>query len=553
MKKNTVSEYRWLNEASQAFLEKDYLISGQTVDDRVNIIANRAEEILGEEGFAEKFKDYFKRGWFSLSTPIWANFGTKRALPISCFGSYIEDTMESIVSTWSEVSMQTKFGGGTSAYFGNLRHRGAPISTNGESSGAVHFMQLFDNLINIVSQGKVRRGNFAAYLDIDHPDILEFLSIRTEGSPLQDISFGVCVSDDFMNEMIGGDVEKRKVWARVLEARTNVGYPYIFFTDNANNGAADVYIDKEMRITHSNLCSEIALPDSADESFVCDLSSMNILYYDEWKDTDAVRVVIRLLDAVMTEFIEKAEGRAFMERSVNFAKRHRALGLGWLGWHSYLQSKLIAFESIEAKGLSSEIAKHIQDKALEASRELAQEFGEPEVLEGYGRRNTTLTAIAPTKSSAFILGQVSEGIEPHKTNYYIKDLAKGKFTIKNSHLEELLEEKGKNDPETWKSILMAGGSVQHLDFLSESEKAVFKTFKEIAPKEVILQTSIRQKYIDQGQSVNLMIDPKVPTKEINKLMIEAWESGVKSLYYQHSVNAAQQLSRSLITCENCEG
>jgi ribonucleoside-diphosphate reductase alpha chain len=547
-----MSDYRWLTDLSRIFLERDYLVDGQSVDDRVSEICNAAEKILNKPGFAKRFQDNFKKGWYSFSTPIWTNFGNDRGLPISCFGSFISDSMESIAFTWSEVAMMTKHGGGTSGYFGNLRPRGAKIKQNGESSGSVHFMQAFDNLINVVSQGKTRRGNFAAYLPIDHPDIMEFLQLRTEGFPIQDLSYGVCVPDYWMQEMVDGDSEKRKIWAKVLETRANLGYPYIIFTDNANNNTADCYKDKGMKITHSNLCCEIFLANNEEESFVCDLSSMNILYYDEWKDTDAVELLVYLLDAVMTEFIDKAKNIKFMERPVRFAERHRALGIGWLGWHSYLQSKMIPWESIEAKFENVQIAMNIKEKAYAASAKLAQEYGEPEVCKGYGRRNTTLMAIAPTKSSAFILGQVSEGIEPHRTNYYIKDLQKGKFTIKNVELEKLLKEKGKDTDDVWKSILMNGGSVQHLDFLSEKEKDVFKTFAEISPKEIIIQAAQRQQYIDQGQSLNLMIHPSVPTKDVNALLVEAWKLGIKSLYYQMSVNAAQVFARNILECKSCQ-
>lgn len=544
--------YRWLNDLSQQFLNKGYLLPGQTVEERVDIIANKAEQILGINGYAEKFKSYFEKGWFSLSTPIWSNFGSERGSPISCFGSHISDSMDSILECHAEIGMMTKIGGGTSAYFGDIRGRGEPITENGESFGSVHFMQLFENLIQIISQGSTRRGNFAAYLPIEHKDILEFLSIRKEGSPLQDIFTGVTISDEWMKSMIAGDADKRKVWAKVLESRSMTGIPYLSFIDNINNGTVDVYKDKGLKITHQNLCNEIALPNNENESFVCDLASMNILYYDEWKNTDAVETIIFLLDAVMTEFIEKASKIKFMERPVEFAKKHRALGLGWLGWHSYLQSKMIAFESVTAKLHNTLIAKNIKEQAYKASEKLAKLFGEPDLLKGYGRRNTTLLAIAPTKSSAFILGQVSEGIEPIRSNYYIKDLAKGKFSIRNEYLEKLLIEKEQNTEQVWQSILKNGGSVSHLSFLNDEEKNVFKTFAEISPMEIVLQAAQRQKYIDQGQSLNLIIDPSIPLKDVNTLMIKAWELGVKGFYYQIGVNAAQQLSRSILTCTSCE-
>jgi len=547
-----MNNYVWLNDYSQQFLERDYLLPGQTVDERVDVICNNAEKILGIPGFAARFKANLQKGWYSLSTPVWTNFGTNRGLPISCFGSTIADSMESILHTHAEVGMMSKIGGGTSAYFGNLRGRGEPIRDNGESFGSVHFMQLFDNLINIVSQGRARRGSFAAYLPIEHKDIHEFLTIRSEGSPLQDLYIGVTITDAWMQSMIDGDADKRTTWAKLLSARTNTGFPYIIFIDTANRETVDVYKDLMMKITHSNLCTEIFLPDGELESFVCDLSSMNILHYDDWKDTDAVELLTYFLDAVMEEFILKGRKIAFMERAVRFAERHRALGIGWIGWHSYLQSKMVPFESLEAKLLNVTIAKNIRDAAYAASAKLAEQYGEPELLKGYGRRNTTLMAIAPTKSSAFILGQVSEGIEPHRANYYIKDLQKGKYTIRNSHLEALLESKGLNTPEIWDSILKHSGSVQHLTCLSEHEKNVFKTFMEISPRETVIQAAARQKYIDQGQSLNLLINPAVPIKDVNALIIEAWKLGVKSLYYHISVNAAQQLTRSILECNACQ-
>jgi ribonucleoside-diphosphate reductase alpha chain len=546
------NKYRWLTSESETFLQRDYLLAGQTLDERVDIICAEAERRLGIKDFGKRFKENIQKGWYSLSTPVWTNYGTNRGLPISCFGSFVDDNMESILHSIAEVGMMTKMGGGTSAYFGKLRPRGSEIKDNGQSAGSVHQMQLFDKLITVVSQGKTRRGNFAAYLDIDHEDIMEFLTIRGEGSPIQDLSFGVCVPSQWLKEMKEGDAQKRKVWAKVLQIRAEFGYPYIQFTDNANNNTVDVYKDKNKKIYASNLCSEIMLPSNEEESFVCCLSSMNLLHFDEWYETDAVKMMVYFLDTVMEEFIEKASKIKFMERAVNFAKNHRALGLGRLGWHSYLQSKMIPFESLEAKLYNVKIAKFIKEQSYEASAELAQMFGEPEMLKGYSRRNTTLNADAPTKSSAFILGQVSESNEPAKANYYIKDLAKIKFTVKNPYLEALLIEKDKNTQDVWNSILMNAGSVQHLDFLSDHEKLVFKTFAEISQREVIIQASQRQKYIDQGQSLNLMVHPSIPTKDVNSLMLEAEELGIKALYYQYSVNAAQAFTRDILNCASCE-
>jgi ribonucleoside-diphosphate reductase alpha chain len=547
------NEVYWLNKDSRKFLERGYLTEGETPEQRIKDIADRAESLLGNlDGFSDKFVNYMSKGFYSLSSPIWSNFGRERGLPISCFGSFISDQMSSILEKISEVGQMTKAGGGTSAYFGALRGRGASISSGGKSTGSVHFMELYDKLMNVVSQGNVRRGSFAAYLPIDHPDIEEFLKIRGEGHEIQEMSIGVCVSDEWMKKMIEGDKEARKIWGLVIKKRFESGYPYIFFSDNANNQAPQMYKDKGLKINNSNLCNEIMLSNSDDESFVCDLSSLNLEKWNEIAETDAVETLVYFLDAVMSEFIEKTGGVKFMEAPRKFAINQRALGVGVLGWHSLLQLKMIPFESMDAKLLNGQIWRTIREKSDKATIELANLFGEPPMLEGYGRRNSTTLAVAPTTSSSFILGQVSPSIEPLNSNYFVKDLAKGKFTYKNPYLEKLLKEKDKNDQETWKSILIKGGSVQHLDFLTQEEKDTFKTFGEISQKEIIIQAAQRQKFIDQGQSLNLMIPPNTKPKEVNELMIFAWEQGIKGLYYQRSSNPSQELSRSILSCSTCE-
>jgi len=545
--------FYWLNEDSKEFLREGYLIDGVTAKERVRQIAECAEEILGEEGFADKFYEYMSRGYYSLASPVWSNFGLDRGLPISCFGSYMEDNIESILYTQAEVGEMTKLGGGTSGYFGELRPRGSPITNNGKSNGSYSFTELFDTIINVVSQGETRRGQFAGYIDVEHDDLKEWLNIKTEGDPVQDIYYGVIIGDEWFQAMIGGDAEKRETWAEIIETRINIGVPYIIFRGNMNSGKPQVYKDKEYEINASNLCTEIALPATPEESFVCCLSSMNALHYDEWKDTDAVETLTRFLDAVMGEFIQEAEGTQFMERAVRFAKRHRAIGIGVLGWHSYLQSNMIPFDSMEAMHKNEEIFRTIREKSYEASEELADEFGEPEMLKGYGRRNTTTMSVAPTKSSSIILGQVSPSIEPLKANYFVRDGAKLKSTQKNRFLEAILKERGKDERKVWDSIANKDGSVQHLDCLTDEEKEVFKTFSEIPQTAIINQAAQRQEYIDQAQSLNVSIDPsEVSIKEINQLYIEAWEKGVKSLYYQNSVNAAQKFSRDILECKACE-
>lgn len=901
----------WFNEESEQVLNRGYLLKGETVENAIDRVASAVCKRLYKPELKGDIKNVIERGWVSLSSPIWANMGTQRGLPISCFNVHIPDSIEGITQKQGEVILQTKQGGGTSGYFGELRRRGTAVTDNGKSSGAVSFMKLFDTTMDVVSQGGVRRGAFAAYLDIDHGDIDEFLSIKDIGSPIQNLFTGVCVPDYWMQDMIDGDMEKRKVWARVLESRQQKGLPYIFFSDNVNKNKPDVYKDKQMRINASNLCmvgsdrvvsqygyltakelyeigspltlfngqekvssspmklreenakvfkvtlsngmehtvtkyhgmavlkgkkiirtelsdlkigdkiaiqvnkglfgkdsnedlayllglyqsdgtqdnkrkfidiwendfdllddiqerfnrvhkslggteykvrnqfgetkgirkiespkfldqvtdrvkkkrlgsvifnkvdfnkgyvpdwiwtsdeatqwmyvkglleadgtafmseskgnplqvsyadinkdflkelqllfnnlglnssirvlreegetllpdgkgghkfyntktcyrlivgnkndvlviekntgflsrkgiliedrkyrdntkkyakvisieyastedvycptiyneehvfiangvktfncSEIALPSSTDESFVCCLASMNLELYDEWKDTNAVKIAIYILEAVMSEFIEKTADNIYLQPAHTFAKRHRALGLGVMGWHSFLQSKMLPFDSLPAESYTRVIFKQLQNQTLEASKELADIYGEPELLKGYGRRHSTLMAIAPTTSSSSILGQVSPGIEPFSSNYYKAGLAKGNFMRKNKHLVKVLEAKGLDNEETWRTIMLNHGSVQHLNELTPDEKEVFLTFKEINQFGLINQAAIRQEYIDQTQSLNIHIPSEMPVKLVNRLYIEAWQKGVKTLYYQRSSSVSKDL------------
>ncbi|WP_461377474.1 ribonucleoside-diphosphate reductase subunit alpha [Cloacibacterium normanense] len=542
----------WLNEESEQMLNRGYLLKGETVEGAIDRITTAAAKRLYKPELIPAFKEMITKGWISFSSPVWANMGTQRGLPISCFNVHVPDHIEGITHKLGEVIMQTKIGGGTSGYFGELRHRGTAVTDNGKSSGAVSFMKLFDTAMDVVSQGGVRRGAFAAYLDIDHGDIEEFLNIKEIGSPIQNLFMGVCVPDYWMQDMIDGDMDKRKVWAKVLESRQKKGLPYIFFTDNVNRNKPQVYKDSGAVINASNLCSEIMLPSTADESFICCLSSMNLELYDEWKDTNAVKLAIYFLDAVLSEFIEKTEGNYYLSSARKFALRHRALGLGVLGYHSYLQKNMIPFESMEAKMFNAKAFKQIQEQSIQASKELANIYGEPEMLKGYGLRNTTTMAVAPTTSSSAILGQTSPGIEPFASNYYKAGLAKGNFMRKNKYLAKLLEEKGLDNEDVWREIMLNHGSVQHMTQLTQTEKDVFKTFKEISPMEIITQAGQRQQYIDQAQSLNLNIPASLAIKDVNNLMIEAWKLGVKTLYYQRSQSVSKELMVNFVTCSSCE-
>lgn len=854
----------WLTPASREFLNNDYLVNGQTPEDRIIEIADTVEKYLAGRprsrvmrwftrdrkiDFRERFLHGMSRGWCSLSTPIWTNFGKSRGLPISCYGGFCADTMEGITSHWAEVSIQTANGGGTSGYHGAIRPRGHTIKDNGKSSGPYEFLRIPSALMRVVSQGRARRGNYAAYMPVEHPDILEFLSILDDQSPLNNLFPGVCISDEWFESMLNGDKDKRRVWVTILEYRKTKSKPFLLFSSTVNRNKPDVYKDKNIPIWASNLCvtgdqrvvsdrglktakelceeggnlrlfdndkvvnaspmkliernadvykitlangmthtatgyhkvktkteyistvdgswltadkefsrvklgdlvavqtrqglfgtnstsqplpkklhdnlpswvwtanektqwefvdnlfamsgagsvyrdtkepfqlvlpsdslnllrelqilltnlglhpllpkklsdesswaialldrnqlsfvgseqskyhllinnkndlirlknctsllnnkeivfpgceyddhaeefsevesieyvgkqdvycctidseehhwvcngiithncTEITLPSNDEWSFVCDLMSMNALKYDEWKNENFVEIVTIVLDAVMQEFIDKARNKKFLEKSVKFAEEHRALGIGVFGWHSLLQSKMIPFESMEAKYLNVELFKAIQTQAWAASGKLAEKFGEPAILEGYKRRNTTLTAVAPTTSSSFIIGQPSKSIEPEESNYFMQDLAKIHMPYRNPYLNKVFKEKfgsnGTKIEDAWMSVAHHQGSVQHLSFLTDHEKDVFKTFSEISPKEIIIQAAQRQKWIDQSQSLNLKIHPDSDPRQMHQLIVEGWELGIKTFYYQRSANAAHDSSKDLLQCRSCE-
>jgi len=563
--------FEWANKDSRDFLSKGYLQDGEDIEARVSFMADKFyDELLRMGMSADKadkmssaFYNYAGRGFYSFASPVLANYGRDQGLPVSCNNVVIDDDMGEILQKVAEIGMQTKHGAGTSAYLGRLRHRGSPIrGTNSTADGPVHFSSLIESSVETVRQGGVRRGACAVYYEIDSPDIYEVLRIQEDGFYIKHLSFGLCVGDDWLKSMLEGDPEKRKIWAAVISKRRETGYPYLFFKDNVNKVAPQHYKDAGLTILSSNLCTEIMQPSDTDISFVCVLGSMNLALYGEWVSTDAVEVYTYFLDCVVQEYIRKTAGIKFMESVNKAAREHRAIGVGTLGLHTLYQSRGLPFESVEARELNIETHRIIDERTKAASREMAKIFGEPELLKGTGLHNATLMAVAPTTSSSFVLGQVSPSIEPLNSNYFTKDLAKGKYTFRNPELTKLLEEKyaaGKAEPErtiwlnsVWRSILIKDGSVQHLDFLSEDEKAVFKTFGEISQLELVIQAADRQEFIDQGQSLNLMIHPSTPAKDIHELLITAWSLGLKSLYYQRSTSPAQQLARDLVSCTACE-
>ncbi|NKX37741.1 ribonucleotide-diphosphate reductase subunit alpha [Rhodobacteraceae bacterium R_SAG4] len=558
-------DYDYLNSASLTILSRGYLPEDTPQDQlkdtaviRVNTLIDTAEQILGMK--LSTLREGVRRGWVSPSSPVWSNFGTERGLPISCNGSMMEDSIDSIAYKVAEIGMMTKEGAGTSVYMSKLRPTGSKISGGGASEGPVHFARLVQEQVSVISQSNVRRGNAAIYLDIDHADIEEWLKMRSiiDGihHPIQHLSFGVVIPDWWMADMLAEEKggEKRKLLVKIINKRRATGYPYIMFKDNANKARPDRLKEMGLEILASNLCTEIMLHSTADESFVCNLSSLNLLYFDEWRDTDLVAELTYFLDAVLTEYIRKCRmsGRRLLADALRFAERWRALGIGTLGYHSYLQQNMIPFRSPEARTFNIEAHAHIYHQSRRASRILAEKYGEPEGMIGTGFRNLTQQAIAPTRSSSLILGQVSKGIEPWEANIFEDDNAKSTLVMKNKALEALLEIKGKNTDEVWLDILQNAGSVQHLDFLTDHEKAVFETFLEIGPDEVIQQAADRQPFVDQGQSLNLKIHPDTPLAENVRYIKDAWQKGLKSLYYHEGLNRAQEELRKQNACVACE-
>lgn len=483
----------------------------------------------------KRFFELLWKGWLGAATPILSNLGTDKGFPISCFAVYVGDSRESIFNAFKEVSWLAAKGGGTAVHVSDIRGTGEPIGRGGKSSGVVSWLRVFDVIASVVTQGGYRRGSNAAYLDITHKDFKYFLKMRKAvgDSSLQclNLHHGVNIPDDFMKRLKEGGVKERELWTDYMSVVDQLGEPYAFFIDNVNKANPDCYKDRGLDVKGSNLCSEITLHTSEEYTLVCCLSSLNLEKYDEWKqDEYVVRDSIYFLDAVMSEFIEKASKEPAFSKAVDFAKKSRALGLGVMGYHSLLQKRGYAFKSDEARLLNEEIFSYIQEQARGASRQLAFEFEEPEWCRGYGVRNTHLTAVAPTKSNSAICN-TSEGIEPLQSNYFI-ETAKGNYLRKNKYLIKLLKEKGLNTKEVWDSIRDHRGSVQHLEGLTAAEKEVFLTFKEIEQEEIIRQASTRQQYIDQSQSLNLCPDPeKTNLQSLSKLYVLAWSKGLKSIYY----------------------
>jgi ribonucleoside-diphosphate reductase alpha chain len=535
----------WLSEEAQQVLGKGYLLPGETARDMWKRCATAAEKALKLPGIGTDILEMFWRGYLGGATPVLSNFGTSRGLPISCYSVHPDDSVYSIYSHLKEVAALSKNGGGVGIYFGDIRPSGAPIASGGKSTGVVPWMRQYDLAASVVSQGNTRRGSFALYLDIDHPDLAEVLRCKdhSQGDPRNfiDSNLAVTVRNEWIEALIAGDKSKLEIFAEVLKSRMMTGSPYIIFTDNANDQAPDCFKQRNLTISTSNLCSEIFLPTDESHTFVCVLSSLNLAKYDEWKDwkgsqtqKTAPELALYFLEAVVTEFIHKAERLPSMGRAVRFAKKSRSLGLGTMGLHALYQSRGLPFSSKAARDLNIEVHQLINRLTLKASQDMAREYGEPEWCEGNGVRHATRTAIAPTKTNSVICGAVSEGIEPLVANLFVAANAKGTFVRKNPYLEAHFETIGQNTPEVWDSIREERGSVQHLSFLSDQTKEVFKTARELDQFELIKQAADRQPFVCQGQSLNLFVDPEIPADELIRLHLTAWKNGLKSLYYLKS-------------------
>jgi len=553
MQENYNEKLWWANPTSRRFLHEKYFPKNVSLEDRIDEIVNHVHKISGDLELSKKYRELIEYGHITQPSPMWSNFGTDRNNNhnISCNGNYTPDSIEGFAETLAETMMLTKASAGTSAFIGDIRPKGSPISSGGFADGPMPLVKQIDGIMSWVTQGN-RRGRIALYMNADHPQIDEFLEIGTESSDIQHIMTGVCVSDAFMERVVSRDMEwsGMDTWAKIIQSRKETGMPYIFFEDTANRESPVWYDNK--RIYASNLCVETMIPADKDETFVCNLMAVNLITRHLWPD-HIYDTVIRVMDLIQEEYIQQTKDKYGFRKAHNFAKRHRSLGLGVCGWHDILQRDGIPVDSIKAYQLNNEIFSEMDRETLKVSKKLAQELGEPEVTKGHGVRNATRLALMPTTSSAFILGGASQSIEVKNSNYFVKDLAGGVYTYKNPYLKKILSERGYDNREVWQSILKHGGSVQQLDgnILTEHEKNVFRTAFEVSQLAVLKQAAQRQKHIDQGQSLNLFIHADTPTREINMLLIEAWKIGIKGLYYHRSTNVAQELSRSLMECETC--
>ena len=569
MDNNLISDYKqwergkdypeWMDEVALSTISKGYLIPGETPKKAYKRVVSSIAMRLNRPDLENKFFKYIWNGWIGLASPVLSNTGTDRGLPISCFGVDTPDSIRGIGLTNAELMRLTSYGGGVGIGLNRIRERGAPIKGNGKSEGIVPWAKIYDSTIIATNQGSVRRGAASVNLDINHPDIKEYLQIRRpKGDPnRQCLNLHQCVvvDDAFMRRLNDRDQESMELWMEILKARVETGEPYIMFRDNVNKDNPMSYLMNNLDVSMTNICSEITLHTDEEHSFICCLSSLNLAKYDEWKNTDVVETAIYFLDGVMQEFIDKTEGKASMKRTNRHAVKGRALGLGVMGWHTFLQQKDLPFNSISSTAWTHTVFSQIKLKAESASRQLAEEYGEPLWCKGTGMRNTHLLAVAPTVSNSRISG-CSAGIEPQPANVYTFNGAKGTFIVKNKELIKKLNETKSNTEKIWDQILADNGSVQNLpeEILSAGDKEVFLTFSEINQLGLIQQAAIRQKYIDQTQSLNLCFDPTDSPRWINQVHLEAWKLGVKTLYYLRTDSVIKgDLGSRTAQCEACDG
>ena len=577
-------------------ISNGYLLEGETPKDAYWRVATTVAKRLQKPEMASKFYDYIWRGWLNLASPVLSNTGTERGLPISCFGIDVADSIHDIGAKNLEMMLLAKHGGGVGIGINQIRPAGATIRGNGTSDGVVPFCKVYDSTILATNQGSVRRGAASVNIDIEHKDFWEWLEIREPKGDVnrQSLNLHQCVvvSDGFMQKVKEGDKEARKRWTAVIRKRRATGEPYIMFKGNINRMNPDAYKQNGLKVYMTNICSEITLHTDENHSFVCCLSSVNLSRYDEWKDTDLIYTATWFLDGVLEEFIQKAKYMRGFENSIRSAEKGRALGLGVLGWHKYLQDRNIPFEGLTAQFETRKIFSQIKIESERASRDMATEMGEPLWCVGTGMRNTHLRAIAPTVSNSKLAGNVSPGIEPWAANVFTEQTAKGTFIRKNQTLEKCLDSIGKNTKKTWDQILKDGGSVQGLDWIDnysvhigskinlesglgkpltkkeiEKEplekqgdyipmKDVFKTFKEINQLELVRQGGIRQQYVDQAVSLNLAFPTEAEPKFINQVHLEAYEQGIKTLYYMRTEAVLRgDIAQSAIDpdCLSCDG
>ena len=561
-------------------ISKGYCLPGETPRDAYWRVSTTVANRLRKPEMADKFFNYIWKGWLNLASPVLSNTGTERGLPISCFGIDVADSINDIGSKNLELMMLAKHGGGVGICHNQIRPAGANITDNGTSDGVVPFIKINDSTILATNQGAVRRGAASTNLNIEHNDFWEWLEIREPKGDInrQCLNTNQCVivGDKFMRNVMEGDTESRKRYAAVQRKRRQTGQPYIMYRGNVNKQNPDAYKRNGLKVFMTNICSEIVLHTDENHSFVCCLSSLNLSKYDEWKNTNLIYDSTWFLDGVLEEFLQKAKYRKGFENSVRSAEKGRALGLGVLGWHTYLQQRGIAFEGLEAQYETRNIFSQIKIESERASRDLAEEYGEPLWCRDTGFRNTHLRAVAPTVSNSKLAGGISAGIEPVPANIWTDQSAKGTFIRKNQQLEDYLEKMGHNNKKVWDRIMADGGSVQGLKFLDDwcflkgilirckevpelqegvPFKDVFKTFKEINQLDLVRQAGVRQQYVDQAVSLNLAFPKEASPKWINQVHLEAWKQGIKTLYYMRteSVLRGDIAKAAMEECLSCDG